>query len=320
MDQMRDALRRRAYSPRTEKAYCGWVRRFILYVDKRHPRDVSSKEVSEFLSHLARDRSVSASTQNQALAALLFLYEHVLHTKLEGGADFARAKRPERLPVVLSRPEVSALLTKLEGTPKLMASLLYGCGLRLMECARLRVKDIDFARHEVIVRRGKGGKDRVTMLPAAVEGALRLHLDGVRKTHCVDLKHGAGYVELPNALRAKYPSAPRQWPWQWVFPASRHYTDRETGERRRHHVHESTLQRAVHQAAMSIGIAKPVSCHTLRHSFATHLLESGYDIRTIQTLLGHRDVSTTMVYTHVLNRGALGVTSPLDQSRPAPRR
>ena len=258
---------------------------------------------------------MSASTQNQALAALLFLYRVVLGIELKWLDEMVRAKRPQRLPVVLTRREVRALLERLRGTTWLMASLLYGSGLRLLECARLRVKDVDFERGEILVRDGKGRKDRVTMLPASVKAPLRVHLAQVRQMHADDLRHGLGAVELPDALALKYSNASREWGWQWVFPASRHYVVAATGERRRHHLHETVLQRAVKQAAQEAGIAKPASCHTLRHSFATHLLEAGQDIRTIQELLGHRDVSTTMIYTHVLNRGGLGVRSPLDEGR-----
>jgi integron integrase len=269
-------------------------------------------EVTAFLSHLATHRRVSASTQNQALSALLFLYRAVLHRELDWLDDLVRAKRPARLPTVLTRSEVNALLRQLDGTVWLVASLLYGAGLRLLEAMRLRVKDIDFDRNEITVRDGKGRKDRVTLLPAAASEPLRLHHEKVQRQHERDLANGLGYVALPDALSRKYPSAAREWPWQWVFPATSHYCDTETGQRRRHHLHESVIQRAVKEAARRANLAKPATCHTLRHSFATHLLESGYDIRTIQELLGHTDVSTTMIYTHVLNRGGRGVKSPLD--------
>lgn len=278
---------------------------------QRHPRELGAAEVSAFLSSLA-ERGVSASTQNQALSAVLFLYERVLGVRLPWMADIVRARRPAKLPVVLSRQEVSAVLAQLKGPVWLMASLLYGAGLRLLECAELRVKDLSVDRGELTVRETKGGRDRVTMLPGALRGPLEAHLSTVKAQHETDLAAGAGAVALPGLLRVKYPSAPREWAWQWVFPATRIYVDRETGERRRHHLHESVLQRAVKDAVRSAGIARPATCHSLRHSFATHLLESGYDIRTIQELLGHRDVSTTMVYTHVLNRGGRGVRSPLD--------
>jgi integron integrase len=315
LDQVRDALRTRHYSRRTEKAYVGWIRRYVIFNGKRHPREMGETEVTRFLSHLAVERKVSASTQNQALAALLFLYRVVLGIELKWLDEMVRAKRPQRLPVVLTRREVRELLGRLRGTTWLMASLLYGSGLRLLECARLRVKDVDFERGEILVRDGKGRKDRVTMLPASVKGPLRVHLAQVRRVHESDLRGGLGSVELPDAIAQKYPNASREWGWQWVFPASRHYVVAATRERRRHHLHETVLQRAVKQAAREAGLAKPASCHTLRHSFATHLLEAGQDIRTIQELLGHRDVSTTMIYTHVLNRGGLGVRSPLDEGR-----
>ncbi len=276
--------------------------------------------MTAFVSSLA-GRGVSASTQNQALSAVLFLFEVVLGRHLEWMDQIVRAQRPARLPVVLSRDEVAALLTRLRGDVWLMASLLYGAGLRLLECAELRVKDINFDRGELTIREGKGGKDRVTMLPATLRGQLAEHLKGVRVQHEVDLAAGRGAVTLPGVLRLKYPNASREWAWQWVFPATRFYVDRDTGERRRHHLHESVLQRAVKDAVRAAGIPRPATCHSLRHSFATHLLEAGYDIRTIQELLGHRDVSTTMVYTHVLNHGGRGVRSPLDGlgSRPGGR-
>ncbi len=269
-------------------------------------------ELTAFLSHLATDRKVSASTQNQALSALLFLYKEVLGKELPWLDGLVRAKRPHRIPVVLSQGEVMNLLQLMRGTTWLMASLLYGSGLRLMECARLRVKDLDLERREIRVRDGKGRKDRITLLPSKLVSPLNAQLAFAKKQHEADLLLGNGSVEIPFALSRKYPRAAWEWGWQWVFPATRPYRDRETGLHRRHHLHESVLQRAVKDAARRTGIAKPATCHTLRHSFATHLLESGYDIRTIQELLGHRDVSTTMIYTHVLNRGGLGVRSPLD--------
>jgi integron integrase len=287
------------------------MRRFILFHGKRHPRELGEREVTAFLSRLATD-GVSASTQNQALSAILFLYEVVLGDRLPWMNDIVRAQRPARLPVVLSREEVATLLSRLRGTVWLMASLMYGAGLRLLECAELRVKDLNFDRGELTIRDGKGGKDRVTILPVALNVPLRDHLARVKAQHASDLAAGRGSVALPGALRAKYPNAHREWAWQWVFPATRFYVDEETGERRRHHLHESVLQRAVKNAVRAAGIERPATCHALRHSFATHLLESGYDIRTIQELLGHRDVSTTMIYTHVLNQGGRGVRSPLD--------
>jgi integron integrase len=280
--------------------------------ERRHPAELGKDEVARFLSHLAIGAKVSASTQNQALSALLFLYAEVLGSELGWMEDVVRAKGPARLPVVMSRLEVNAVLAGLSGSTRLMASLLYGSGLRLVECVTLRVKDVDFGAGQLTVRRGKGQRDRAALLPQSLVEPLTRHLAAVRRQHEVDVARGAGFVELPNALSTKYPNAPREWPWQWVFPATRTYVHPETGERRRHHLHETVLQRAVREAARAAGLSKPVSCHTFRHSFATHLLEAGYDIRTIQKLLGHRDVRTTMIYTHVLSRGPLGVKSPLD--------
>ena len=310
---MRHAIRVRHYSHRTEEAYIGWIRRYILFHGKRHPAEMGKPEIEQFLTALAVKRRVAASTQNQALAGILFLYKDVLGKDPGWLDDVVRAKRPQRLPVVLTRPEVEALLSALDGVSWIMAMLLYGSGLRLMECLRLRVKDIEFTRHEILVREGKGNKDRVTMLPGAVEDPLRVHLDRVRVVHERDLKSGFGRVQLPDALARKYPNAHREWSWQWVFPASRICKDARFGPPQRFHLHESALQRAVHDAARKVGIAKPVGPHTLRHCFATHLLETGYDIRTVQELLGHRDVKTTMIYTHVLNRGGHGVQSPADR-------
>jgi integron integrase len=310
---VRDALVLRHYSPKTVDAYVGWVRRYVIFQERRHPQSMGAREVSAFLSHLAIHLKVSASTQNQALAALLFLYSEVLGRQLGTIGDVVRAKRPARLPMVMTQTEVAAVLAGLHGKWRLMAALLYGSGMRLLECVSLRVKDVDFGGGQVFVRRGKGQRDRVTLLPRTLTAPLEEHLREVRVRHELDLSEGAGRVELPGALRAKYPNAPREWPWQWVFPATRRYVDPVTGEQRRHHVHETALQRAVRVAAVAVGLTKPVSCHTMRHSFATHLLEAGYDIRTIQKLLGHRDIRTTMVYTHVVNRGPLGVKSPLDQ-------
>ena len=312
LDVVRQALRLRHYSQRTETAYCMWVRRFVLFHGKRHPNVLGAAEVQQFLTHLARERRVSGPTQNQALAALLFLYNDVLAIQLEKQLPLVRAKRPERIPTVLTPSEVTLLLGRLQGPTLLIASLLYGAGLRLMEAVRLRVKDIDFERREIRVRDGKGRKDRVTPLPATVLGELRRHLIQVQAQHEQDLREGAGCVEIPDGLRFKYPASPREWPWQWLFPATRTYHHPPTRETRRHHLHETVVQKAVRQAALAINLTKRVTCHTFRHSFATHLLEAGQDIRTIQELLGHRDVATTMIYTHVLNRGALGVRSPLD--------
>jgi len=312
LDRVRQELRRRHFSPRTEEAYTGWIRRYILHHGKRHPADMGEREVSEFLTNLATARRVGPSTQNQALAALLFLYNQVLSVQLPWLENVVRAKRPAKLPFVLTRAEVNAIIGGLSGSPRIMAALLYGAGLRLMECCRLRVKDLDLARGELIVRDGKGRKDRITMLPASLREPLAAHLRSAQRLHEEDLQRGWGHVELPGALGIKYPNASREWAWQWVFPATRRYHDASTRQWRRHHLHESLLQRLVKEAVRKAGIAKPASCHSLRHSFATHLLEEGYDIRTIQELLGHSDVATTMIYTHVLNRGGRGVRSPLD--------
>jgi integron integrase len=313
LEQVRAAIRLRHYSLRTEDTYVHWIKRFIVFHGKRHPVEMGEQEIAQFLSALAVDRQVSASTQNQALNAVLFLYRQVLDLNPGWIDNVVRAKRPQRLPVVLRKHEVKALLDALEGVHWIMGHLLYGAGLRLMECLRLRVKDVDFSVNQIIVREGKGNKDRITMLPLAVKVPLAAHLVCVRELHQRDLARGFGSVYLPDALHRKYPNAPKDWGWQWVFPASQISVDPRSGERRRHHLHENVLQRAVRAAAWQAGLAKPVGCHTLRHSFATHLLEDGYDIRTIQELLGHKDVSTTMIYTHVLNRGGKGVASPSDR-------
>ena len=314
LDRVRSVLRARHYSRRTEDAYVAWIKRYIFFFHaKRHPAEMGAPEVTRFLSSLAVDGHVAASTQNQALSALLFLYRDVLEVDLPWLDGIVRAKRPERLPVVLTRDEVRAVLQRLEGVPRLMACLLYGAGLRVLECCRLRVQDVDFATNQIVVRGGKGDKDRVTMLPAVAKADLDRHLESVRTQHRDDLAVGAGWVELPTALLRKYPHAGREWVWQWVFPATRIYRDRVTSQRRRHHLHETVLQRAVKDAVRRVGLAKRASPHTLRHSFATHLLEDGHDIRTVQELLGHRDVSTTMIYTHVLNRGPAAVRSPADR-------
>jgi integron integrase len=306
-------VRARHGSRRTEKAYVGWIRRYILFHGKRHPSEMAAAEVTQFLSALAIERNVAASTQNQALSALLFLYREVLGDPLPWLDEIVRARRPERIPVVLSRGEVHAIIGSLDGPLRLLVLLLYGSGLRLLEALRLRVKDVDFTRNQITVRGGKGDRDRVTMLPASLSVDLAKHLETVRHQHETDLRAGAGWVELPWALARKYPNAGREWGWQWVFPATRTYRHPDTGQRRRHHLHESVLQRAVKAAVHSNGITKRATCHTFRHSFATHLLEDGSDIRTVQELLGHRDVSTTMIYTHVLNRGPAGVRSPADR-------
>jgi integron integrase len=317
LDRVRLAIRARHYSTRTEEAYVAWIKRYIFFHGKRHPAEMGADEVTRFLSSLALHDRVSASTQNQALSALLFLYQEVLQQDLPWLDSVVRAKTSVRLPVVLTRNEVQAVLSHVRGTPRLMATLLYGAGLRLLECARLRVKDVDFDANQILVRGGKGDKDRVTLLPASVKADLARHLESARRQHEADLRHNAGWVALPGALDRKYPNAGREWAWHWVFPATRIYVDRDTGKRRRHHLHESVLQRAFKDAVRPAGIAKPATCHTFRHSFATHLLEDGYDIRTVQELLGHTDVSTTMIYTHVLNRGPAAVRSPADRL-PAP--
>src|SRR6266545_6080100 len=313
LDRVRDAVRARHYSRRTEKAYVAWIRRYILFHGKRHPSEMGAPELTRYLSSLAVEGNVAASTQNQALSALLFLYREVLEQEVPWLDDVVRAKRPARLPVVLTRDELRAVLAEIHGVPRLMAVLLYGAGLRLLECAQLRVKDIDTARNQIVVRAGKGNKDRLTVLPAAVKADLLRHLESVRRQHQLDLEAGAGWVELPGALGKKYPNAGREWPWQWAFPATRIYIDRVTGQRRRHHLHESVLQRAVKIAALRAGIAKRVSCHTFRHSFATYLLEDNYDIRTVPARLAHHDVSTTQLHTHVLNGGPGALRSPADR-------
>jgi len=312
LDQMRLVLRLKHMSIRTEDTYVHWVRRFILFHHKRHPQDMGAHEIRAFLAHLALDDHVAASTQNVALNALVFLYRHVLRQPFPELGEIERAKRPGRIPVVFTREEVSRLLTHLTGTAHLMASLLYGAGLRLMECIRLRVKDLDFAYDQITVREGKGAQDRVTMLPQSLEQALQRHLAKVRLLHEADVLEGYGEVYLPYAFDNKDPSAAKSWEWQYVFPASKRSTDPRSGIERRHHLSETVLQKAVKDAVRRAGIPKRGSCHTLRYSFATHLLEDGYDIRTVQELLGHKDISTTMVYTHVLQRGGRGVRSPLD--------
>lgn len=312
---LRRALRTRHYSRRTEAAYVAWVRRFVVFHGRRHPSELGPGAVGAFLSHLANEGGVSASTQNQALGALLFLYRDLLGAPLPVGSldGIVRATRPHRLPVVLTRDEVRAVLDALEGVQRLVATLLYGGGLRLMEALRLRVHDLDFERGAVIVRGGKGDKDRETLLPAVAVQPLRAHLGRVRRLHDRDLSAGAGAVELPGAYVRKSPGAARSWGWQWVFPATTRHEDRATGEWRRHHFHESAVQRAVQVAVLRSGMTKRASCHTFRHSFATHLLEDGYDIRTVQELLGHKDVRTTMIYTHVIGGVGRSVRSPADR-------
>ena len=312
LDRLRGAIQRRHYSRRTEEAYVHWTRRYIYFHGKRHPSELGEAAVTAFLNHLASDRKVAASTQNQALSALLFLYKEALGMELDWLDGLVRAKRPQRLPVVLTKSEVGNLLQGLDGTPRLMAELLYGTGMRLMECLRLRVKDVDFGYRQVLIRDGKGEKDRITMLPQSLVESLHAQLRRAKQLHELDLREGYGEVHLPYALARKYPRAGFEWAWQYVFPSRNRSIDPDDGVIRRHHLDESGLQRAIKQATAAAGISKPVHCHTLRHSFATHLLQSGYDIRTVQELLGHSDVSTTMIYTHVLNRGGRGVQSPLD--------
>jgi integron integrase len=313
LDRMRAEIRTRHYSIRTEETYVDWARRFILFHGKRHPKDMGADEVQAFLSHLAVERHVAASTQNQAKSALLFLYREVLHIELPWLDEVIAAKTGKRLPVVLTTTEMRALLNAMSGTMGLVASLLYGTGMRLLEGLRLRVKDIEFERREIIVREGKGNKDRVTVLPEDLILPLQAHLKKVKALHEKDLEAGFGEVYLPHALAVKYPKAASAWGWQFVFPSAVRSVDPRSGIERRHHLYAASVQRAVREAAKIAEIKKPVTPHVLRHSFATHMLQAGYDIRTVQELLGHSDVSTTMIYTHVLNKGGRGVTSPLDQ-------
>jgi len=315
LDEVRARVRRLGLARRTEEAYVGWIRRFILANGKRHPRDMGGREVEAFLTLLATRGNVAASTQNQALAALLFLYREVLAVDLPWMDNVQRAKRPARLPVVLTRDEVGRVLAAMSGTSWLVAHLLYGSGLRLLEALRLRIQDVDFGRREVLARRAKGGKDRRTMLPAVLLSPLLRQVDEARRVHRLDVAAGFGEVWMPDALARKYPAAAREDGWQYVFPARHRQADPSDGVMRRHHVDESTVQRALKKAVRASGVAKPATCHTLRHSFATHLIEAGHDIRTVQELLGHSDVSTTQVYVHVLNRGARGVRSPLDPAQ-----
>jgi integron integrase len=312
MDQARDAIRRLHYSYRTEQAYLHWMKRFILFSGKRHPRELGASEVTAFLSNLATARNVAAATQNQALAALLFLYKEILNTPLPWLEQIQRAKRAVRKPTVLTADEVQLLLSHMRGAKWLMAGLLYGAGMRLRECLTLRVKDVDFGYRQILIRDGKGAKDRVTMLPEPIIKPLQAHLVRVKALHERDVAEGYGDVELPDALMRKYPRAPYEWAWKFVFPSHKRSVCPRTGVIRRHHVYENYVTRGVKEAARAAGIAKHVSCHTLRHSFATHLLENGYDIRTVQELLGHASVETTMIYTHVMNKGGRGVKSPLD--------
>ena len=313
LEQVREQIRLRHYSIRTESVYIGWVKRFIRFHKYRHPMQMGAAEVEAFLSDLAVRRDVSASTQNQALSAILFMYKKVLLIELPWLDGVIRARRPQRLPVVLTQDEVRQVLAQLDGTLWLVASLLYGSGLRLMEVLRLRVKDVEFARFEILIRDGKGQKDRITMLPKKLASPLQLHLQRVQTLHQQDLLEGFGRANLPNALARKYPNAASEWGWQFVFPSANRSADPRSGGIFRHHVHEKTVQRAVRNAVRRVGLSKPATPHTFRHSFATHLLEGGQDIRTVQELLGHADLKTTQIYTHVLNRGGLGVISPLDR-------
>lgn len=312
LERVRDALRTKHYSFRTEQSYLEWIKRYIMFHGKRHPKDMGAAEVQAYITYLATGRQLAASTQNQALSAILFLYRYVLQMDLALPADIVRAERPKRLPTVLTHQEARLVIGKMSGVTQLMTKLLYGSGLRIMECLRLRLKDIDFGSHQLVIRDGKGEQDRVTILPDSIISELQMHLDLVRVIHQRDLKEGYGAVFLPYALERKYPNASKEFIWQYVFPASVRSIDPVTKRTRRHHLDPTVLQKAVRQAAQSAGINKPVSPHTFRHSFATHLLQNGYDIRTVQELLGHKDVKTTMIYTHVLQRGGLAVKSPLD--------
>ena len=313
LEQMQNTLRRKHYAYRTEKTYLDWARRYILFHNKRHPQEMGVPEIESYLTYLAVERNVSASTQNQALAGIIFLYTQVLKNEIDPREiNASRAKRPQKLPVVLTKEEAHEIINLMGGTYKLMAQILYGGGLRLMEVIRLRTKDIDFGNQQIIVRSGKGDKDRITMLPEKIIEPLQSHLFRVKKEHKLHLKNGYGSVYLPNALAHKYPNAKNEWQWQWVFPSKSLSKDPHSGETRRHHLSPSPLQRAVRKAGKLSGINKRISPHTFRHSFATHLLEAGYDIRTVQELLGHKNIQTTMIYTHVLNRGGIYVRSPLD--------
>ena len=312
MNCVRDALRARHYSRRTAQSYSRWIKRYILFHNKRHPLEMGENEINTFLTDLAVNGKVSASTQTQALSALLFLYRNVLGREIGNLGDIVRARKPKRLPVVMTREEVQSVLSVMSGEKWLMASLMYGGGLRLMECLRLRVQDMDFSSSEILIRDGKGAKDRRTMLPESLKSRLRSHLEKVKAIHEQDLADGWGRVILPEALERKYRNATRDWRWQWVFPQKKRWKNARTGEEGRHHIDESLVQKAVREAVRKIGLTKRATCHTFRHSFATHLIEAGYDIRTVQELLGHNDIRTTMIYTHVLNRGPAGVRSPLD--------
>ena len=313
LDKVRTVLRRKHYANSTEKTYINWIKRFILFHDKRHPNEMGSKEIEEYLTHLALKAKVSASTQNQALNALLFLYRHILDQTMDFPINSVRAKRARHIPVVLTQDEVYQIIECLSGKYHLIVSILYGSGLRVMECLQLRVKDLDLQKRQIIVRGGKGNKDRATVMPGAIVASLKRHLHRVVRLHSEDISKGYGYVELPYALERKYPNASREWIWQFVFPSNRLSKVQQTGSYRRYHISSSPVGRAIKRAVKLAGVPKRVTAHTFRHSFATHLLESGYDIRTVQELLGHKNLKTTMIYTHVLDRGPLGVRSPMDK-------
>jgi integron integrase len=312
LDRLREALRSRHYSRRTEQTYCHWIKRFIFFHNKCHPVEMGELEINAFLTHLAIKERVSASTQTQALSAIIFLYRHVFHREIGELKGLIRARKPRHLPVVMTKDEVRSVIAELDGQCRLMAGLMYGAGLRLMECLRLRVQDVDFSANQISLRDGKGAKDRLTMLPQGIKAPLMEHLKRVQLIHQRDLQEGWGGVSLPDALPRKYPNAAAEWGWQWVFPQGNRWVNPRTGEQGRHHVDESIVQKGIRAAVRKAGITKHATCHTFRHSFATHLVADGYDIRTVQELLGHKDVKTTMIYTHVLNRGGKGVRSPMD--------
>ena len=312
LDQVREAIRTKHYSYRTEQTYVEWIKRFILFHKKRHPKEMGVDEIRSYITHLANERTVAASTQNQALSAIMFLYRYVLQKEIVFPSDIVRANKPERLPTVLSHTEAMSVINNMNGVPQLITKLLYGSGLRIMECMRLRIKDIDFENHQLAIREGKGENDRMTILPDSLIPTLKMHLETVRAIHHVDLTEGYGEVFLPYALARKHPNASKDFAWQYVFPSSTRSVDPVSKRTRRHHLDVSVAQKAIRLAAQLARIDKPVSPHTFRHSFATHLLQNGYDIRTVQELLGHKDVKTTMIYTHVLQRGGLAVKSPLD--------
>ncbi len=311
LDEVRNVIRLRHYSPRTEESYVNWIRKYVLYHNKKHPRDMGEKEIRDYLNNLSLTQNLSYSTQNQALNAIIFLYKNVIKKEL-GNLNFEKAKRVKHIPVVLSKNEVKLILDKLEGIVKLIVSLLYGSGLRLSECLRIRIKDVDVDYMQIIIRDGKGEKDRRTMIPGSLINQLKKQIEKVKHIHTSDLKKSGGFTNLPYALEKKYPNANKQFGWQYLFPASKQIYEAKTKRKHRHHLHEATIQRAVKRAVSKAEIVKQVSPHTFRHSFATHLLENGYDIRTVQELMGHKDVRTTMIYTHVLNKGVMGVKSPLD--------